>query len=235
MAGLTQLQVLEITDQCSLGGGVEPLPDAQMQQYSNLLPASSQLSSVTFTTANSHMLTQPGCIRAVFNPARQLDHVKELTIDLSFPAIPDDEEGLDEHMVFRYPELEVMAQCCPSLTKLHIPGLMWLGPDKSVLLRWQNTLTSLAVGGNSFTNASVAGVLVKLTNLSKLTIKNSSYLGDLGLFSMTQMTKLSELIVENCAISQELENGHNAVRLLTAVRTPPSDVCVLCVCCGACA
>jgi len=215
---LKQLQVFYIADVCMLGGGVQPLPGAQVEQYSKLLPGSSQLSSVTFTTSNSQMLTQEGCMRAIFNPARQLDSLKELVLDLTFPEVPGGFEIPAAINVFGSQELRDMARCCPNLAKLHIPRLMRLGPDLSIPLLWKNSLTSLALGGASLRDASVAAAVTKLTNLRELIIKDAPYVGDLGLLRLTALTNLCDLTLENCGLSEEIETDHGALYLVSPVR-----------------
>eukprot|EP00775_Hariotina_reticulata_P000591 gene591-875_t len=216
MPMLRELRVLDITDDnAQLGGGVQPLPAAQVEQYSKLLPASSQLSSVTFTTSNSQMLTQEGCMEQVFNPARQLDSLKELVLDLSFPAAADENEPDEPQSVFATLQLLNLASCCPNLTKLHLPGLILPGADKRILLHWKKSLTSLAVGGIAFTDASVTAVLLKMTNLHELIIKNSPSVSDLGLLSLTALTKLTELKVANCGLSEDIETDDGVLRLLS--------------------
>lgn len=163
--------------------------DVDIEQWS-AVTVSTQLTRLDLESLGKQPLPQlaPAYL---FPPGRTLPHLQTLRLS---PECADDQEGwcLDGD------DLRLIMSACPALKVLHIASVVREDADVSALMQLPHCCTSLRIGGDAFTDATV-GLIAQLTSLRELCWLDSWGFSDVGLQQLSMLQSLTSLELSGCA------------------------------------
>jgi hypothetical protein len=223
---LSQLSKLESLAIISTSQGeVQALPAHDTAKYSALLSASAHLTQLQLCwEGEGSWLLPEDCWQHVFAAGVQRPQLKELWVGIPQRVLEDQVlDDLAEAIVAGAcvgpGDVDRLAQCCPALEYLSVPGMVQVEEHLDPLTAL-TALTGLFVGGEAVSDDAISSALAPLTGLQRLQIYQAPDMTDQGLLALSALRQLTTLGASNCGISEALwdDGGYDRSRFATKVR-----------------